>query len=82
MGSLVAACVWLIAANLRDGAFPIAQADFAALLGVSRVSAGKALQALKHRGLITLGYRIIHVPDADALRAWLAGNNTLAPRAR
>ena len=47
------------------------QSDLAFTLGVSRVSVGKALAALKEEGLVALGYGEIGVPDPAKLRNWI-----------
>ncbi len=58
----------------RTGGFeeddlPLRQADIAFALGMSRVSVGKALDRLKQRGLIRLGYGKITMTDRQALLA-------------
>lgn len=53
------------------------QSDLAYLLGVSRVSIGKALGELQSQGLIKLGYGRIEIPDPSALKAWITKNAPL-----
>ena len=48
------------------------QEDLASLLGVSGVTLAKALGVLRGAELVTTGYRQMHIPDPDRLRAWIA----------
>lgn len=52
-----------------DGIIPIRQIDLAYALGVSRVSVGKALEALQRRRFIQLGYGEIKITDPARLKA-------------
>lgn len=47
------------------------QSDLAELLGVSKVSVGKAMRDLEQAGLVQSGYRQIIVPNKSKLKAWL-----------
>ncbi len=55
------------------------QSDLAFTLGVSRVSAGKALSQLQDSGFLRLGYGKIEITDPAGLNDWLAGHAVLAP---
>jgi CRP-like cAMP-binding protein len=55
----------------RDGQdAAITQQQLADLVGVSRVTAGKALERFERAGLVSRGYRQIRVTNANALAAW------------
>ncbi|WP_417590851.1 Crp/Fnr family transcriptional regulator [Parasphingorhabdus sp.] len=57
-----------------DGAeIMVTQQDLADLVGVSRVSLGKALTRLQGAGLVAPGYGSVTIRDRAALRAMLAG---------
>ena len=49
------------------------QQDLADLVGVSRVSLGKALTGLQAPGFIEPGYGFVTIRDGAALRAMVAG---------
>lgn len=55
------------------------QSDLAEAIGVSRVSVGHALKALKQEGLITTGYGCIHIRNKAALQAWVLTRSPLLP---
>ncbi len=55
----------------RRGTIQMRQMELAYMLGVSRVSIGKALKALERQGFIQLGYGNIKVLDFAALDQWL-----------
>ncbi|GJL92002.1 Crp/Fnr family transcriptional regulator [Hyphococcus sp.] len=55
------------------------QSDFAFTLGVSRVSAGKALGELQDVGFIRLGYGQIEITGASSMHAWILEHDPLAP---
>jgi len=55
------------------------QEDLAVMLGVSRVSIGKALKKLQADGLAELAYGRIHLPDAKRLRARVNSEFQLHP---
>jgi len=55
------------------------QEDLAAILGVSRVSVGKALKKLQTDHLVTIGYGCINLPDIAKLAAWLEDNYQVVP---
>ncbi|WP_371396068.1 Crp/Fnr family transcriptional regulator [Fretibacter rubidus] len=48
------------------------QSDIAHMMGVSRVSIGKALEALTRGGFITRGYGVITINDPTAMQDWVA----------
>lgn len=50
--------------GLNNHIIPVRQSDLANSLGISRVSAGKALSNLQQQGLIKLGYGEIQITDA------------------
>ena len=58
-----------------DSIIPIRQIDLAYALGMSRVSIGKALEALQGRGVIELGYGEIKIIDAAGLKALIANKS-------
>jgi CRP-like cAMP-binding protein len=62
--------------NLESGV-NCRQRDLADLLGVSEVSIGNALKSLENCGLITIGYRCVHVPKKSTLEAWLKNQNAI-----
>lgn len=55
------------------------QADLAFMLGVSRVSIGKALSTLQEADVVTIGYGKVNIPDAVRLDQWIAVRSPLAP---
>lgn len=61
--------------DMRDN-IPVRQQELANTAGVSRVSMGKALKQLESLGLISLGYRAIHLPDRTHLAAWLLNRSS------
>ena len=58
---------YLVAGQFDGDVIPIRQSDLAAVLGLSRVSVGKALDALQKSGVLSLGYRQIKILDREAL---------------
>jgi CRP-like cAMP-binding protein len=62
-----------------QGAVRLTQSDLAFALGVSRVSAGKALSQLRQLGLVKPGYGQIEVPDPARLARWVRSHAELAP---
>jgi CRP-like cAMP-binding protein len=66
----------------RSETIPCRQEDLAGMLGVSRVSIGKALKKLERQGLIKLGYGRIDVPDVARLRAQVDAEFQLGPLAQ
>jgi len=58
------------------------QEDLAFMMGVSRVSVGKALKKLESDGLVELGYGHIHLPDVSRLRRIAAAEFQLLPLAQ
>jgi len=63
-----------LCADQGDGAEIMAtQQDLADLVGVSRVSLGKALTRLQAAGMIEPGYGSVTIRDAEALEDFLAG---------
>lgn len=48
------------------------QEDLAYMLGVSRVAAGKALKRLEGKGLVSLGYGRVDVPDVQHLKGFVS----------
>jgi len=70
---LAQALLQLSADRLEDRAVRATQQDLADLIGVSRVSLGKALARLQEEGLVDPGYGFIGIADRGALRAFLAG---------
>ncbi len=63
----------------RENVVSCNQSDLAFTLGVSRVSAGKALSELQRAGFIRLGYGQIDIVDAASMNAWIARSDPLAP---
>lgn len=63
----------------QGGAVHLTQSDLAFALGVSRVSAGKALARLRALGLVKPGYGQIDVPDVAVLGRWVRSHAELAP---
>ncbi|SHN63932.1 Crp/Fnr family transcriptional regulator [Erythrobacter sanguineus] len=63
----------LLEMTTREGrpATQVDQATLSQVLGVSRVSIGRALGFLKAQGLINTGYGEVEVIDPQALNAWL-----------
>ena len=55
------------------------QEDLATILGVSRVSIGKALKALQSEGLVIVKYGRILLPDVARLSAWVDDARQIAP---
>ncbi|TNE40250.1 MAG: Crp/Fnr family transcriptional regulator [Alphaproteobacteria bacterium] len=55
------------------------QEDLAFMLGVSRVSIGKALKKLQDEGLIEMGFGRIHLPDVQRYRAQVDSEHQLLP---
>ncbi|MEM8936925.1 MAG: Crp/Fnr family transcriptional regulator [Pseudomonadota bacterium] len=55
---------------------PVRQTDLAYALGLSRVSVGKALETLKRRGLIELGYGEIRIADRAGLENWVIDHDS------
>lgn len=49
------------------------QQSLADIIGVSRVSIGKAVRELERAGLIKCGYGVIAVRDVGALKTWIIG---------
>lgn len=50
---------------------PCKQSELADTVGVTRISLGKALQALQEKRLIKLGYGKIHFPDITKFEDWV-----------
>lgn len=57
----------------------ISQSGLAEAIGTSRVTTGKALAYLTEAGLVTTGYRAVHIPSRAALEAWIAARSYLDP---
>ncbi|MBC2777156.1 Crp/Fnr family transcriptional regulator [Parasphingopyxis sp. GrpM-11] len=55
------------------------QTALAEAIATSRVTAGKALQALAADGLAETAYGRVLIPDIARLKAWIAGHSALAP---
>jgi CRP-like cAMP-binding protein len=55
------------------------QDSLGGILGVTRISVGRALDSLEEEGLLRRGYGRIEVPDVASLRAWVAKNSKLLP---
>ncbi len=55
------------------------QEDLAFMLGVSRVATGKALKRLKDKGLLSLKYGRIDIPDVRALRELIVNEDQFFP---
>lgn len=55
------------------------QTALAEAIATSRVTAGKALQALKAEGLAETAYGRVLIPDLPGLRRWIAAHSALAP---
>lgn len=72
--SMRAARALLAQCSSKSGAqsLSLTQQSLADIIGVSRVSIGKALKTLTHLGLIECGYGSIIVKDIAALRQWLS----------
>ncbi len=72
--------IWQMARSARrTDRIRCTQTELAFALGVSRVSAGKALGRLQDAGLIALGYGEIRIPNLQALAAWIRSRAELAP---
>ncbi len=57
----------------RFGEVHLSQAALATLLGASRQSVNEALGALRARGAVETGYRVIRITDRDGLRRLAGG---------
>lgn len=72
-GRLAKLLINMMEQDSASGRVECLQEDLANILGVSSMTVAKALATLRREGLVTTGYRQITVPDADRLRAWIAG---------
>ena len=63
----------------KNGTVECTQEDLASMSGVSRVSVGKALKKMQRKGLVTLEYGRIHIPDTSRLIQTVEAENQILP---
>ena len=75
----LAKILFKLAKQQNTNILKIKQNQCAELLGVTVLSAHKALKKLQNEQLITTAYGLIHLTDVDALQEWLLQQSSLFP---